>query len=429
VTITGTMAENKSTPSVLRPEELEAVYAISRAVARSVNLDTALNEIIRLARPVFIFDNMVLYLQKGDNSLEAAYARAIGRGRSQEADLAWGETTALEAIATDQVMIRIEKMDDYEKDRTRLRYSLGLPLGWGAKDAMGALVFIRFGGPSFKPDQIRLSEFIAVHVAQLLGHTHLVQRVATLEAEHRLNRLQEDFIATVSHELLTPLGFIKGYATTLLRDDINWDDNARNEFLTIIDDEADRLRELIENLMDSSRLQAGTLRMSFQPIRLDTFLKDMVLRAGSRNEDIQIYLDLKVDGLQIQADPTRLAQVFDNLLANAIKYAPGSRVMITLSVEKNQAYISVSDNGPGIAPEHLNSLFDRFFRVPTNNLTVRGTGLGLYICRRIVQAHNGEITVESKIGKGTIFHIRLPLEREKGNQEIETSISLRESNQ
>ncbi len=419
------MAESKKTHSILRPEELEAVYSISRAVARSVNLDTALDEIIRLARPVFIFDNMVLYLQRREDLLDAAYAKAIGRGRSQEADLAWGESTAQEALATGQVAIRVEKMEDYEKDRTRLRYSLGLPLGWAGEESMGALVFIRFGGPSFKPDQIRLSEFIAVHVSQLLGHTHLVQKVANLEAEHRLNRLQEDFIATVSHELLTPLGFIKGYATTLLRDDIDWDDNTRNEFLTIIDDEADRLHELIENLMDSSRLQAGTLRMSFQPIRLDTFLKDMVLRAGSRNEDIQIYLDLKVNRLQVQADPTRLAQVFDNLLTNAIKYAPGSRVMIILAVEGNQAHITVSDNGPGIAPEHLKNLFDRFFRVPSENVTVRGTGLGLYICRRIVQAHGGEIMVESVISKGTTFHIHLPLEREKGKAGLETSISFK----
>ncbi len=419
------MAESKKTHSILRPEELEAVYSISRAVARSVNLDTALDEIIRLARPVFIFDNMVLYLQRREDLLDAAYAKAIGRGRSQEADLAWGESTAQEALATGQVAIRVEKMEDYEKDRTRLRYSLGLPLGWAGEESMGALVFIRFGGPSFKPDQIRLSEFIAVHVSQLLGHTHLVQKVANLEAEHRLNRLQEDFIATVSHELLTPLGFIKGYATTLLRDDIDWDDNTRNEFLTIIDDEADRLHELIDNLMDSSRLQAGTLRMSFQPIRLDTFLKDMVLRAGSRNEDIQIYLDLKVNRLQVQADPTRLAQVFDNLLTNAIKYAPGSRVMIILAVEGNQAHITVSDNGPGIAPEHLKNLFDRFFRVPSENVTVRGTGLGLYICRRIVQAHGGEIMIESVVSKGTTFHIHLPLEREKGKAGLETSISFK----
>jgi signal transduction histidine kinase len=420
------MTEQTPDSGILQPEELEAVYAISRAVAQAVDLDSALDEIIRLARPVFIFDNMVLYVQRGRETLDPAYARAIGRGRSHEADLAWGETTANEAMQTAQVVMRVERMDNYEQDRTRLRYSLGLPLTWGADSAMGSVVFIRFGGPSFNKDHVRLAEFIAVHVAQLLGHTHLVQRVASLEAERQLNRLQEDFIATVSHELLTPLGFIKGYATTLLREDTHWDDNTRSEFLTIIDDEADRLHELIENLMDSSRLQAGTLRMSFQPIRLDTFLKDMALRANSRSGDIQILLKLPETGIQIQGDPTRLAQVFDNLLTNAIKYAPGSLVIISLVKEKSRVHITVSDNGPGIAPEHLKNLFDRFYRVPTNSTTVRGTGLGLYICRRIIAAHGGEITVDSLVGEGTTFHIYIPVQRK--NKVMEPNLSLRESN-
>ncbi len=409
-------------PGVLRPEELEAVYAISRAVARALSMDSALDEIIRLARPVFIFDNMVLYLQKGRETLEPEYARAIGRGRSQEANLVWGETTAYKALDSGQVVILKEQTGDYKKDRTRLRYSLGLPLQWGS-DAMGALVFIRFGGPSFKPDQIRLSEFIAVHVAQLLGRKHLVERVASLEAERRLDRLQEDFIATVSHELLTPLGFIKGYATTLLRDDTIWDDETRGEFLTIIDEEADRLRELIENLMDSSRLQAGTLRMSFQPVRLDTFLKDMKQRAKSRDEEALVKLEIDAKGLQVPADPTRLAQVMDNLISNAMKYAPGSPVLVSLVKEDEQAHITVKDNGPGIPPEHVKHLFKRFYRVPGNNVTVRGTGLGLFICRRIVEAHGGEIKVESVLGRGTAFHIYLPLEQTTK----EETISLRES--
>ncbi len=420
------MSDETTISGTLRPEELEAVYAISRSVARAVDLDSALDEIIRMARPVFIFDNMVLYLQRGKDNLDPAYARAIGRGRSHEADLAWGYSTANEALETAQVVIRIEKMENYEQDRTQLRYSLGLPLSWAAENAMGALVFIRFGGPSFKPDQIRLAEFIAVHVAQLLGHTNLMERVASLEAERRLNRLQENFIATVSHELLTPLGFIKGYATTLLRDDTNWDDSTRREFLTIIDDEADRLHELIENLMDSSRLQAGTLRMSFQLLRLDTFLKEMALRTNSRNEDINIVLKLPKNGIVVQADPTRLAQVFDNLLSNAIKYAPGAQVTITLVKKDQAAHVSVRDNGPGIAPEHMKSLFERFFRAPTKNTTVRGTGLGLYICRRIVQAHGGEISVESIVGEGTTFHIKLPLEHKQN--ELEPNLSLREMN-
>ena len=410
------------TTGTLRPEELQAVYAISRAVARAMDMESALEEIIRLTRPVFIFDNMVLYVQSAKESLEPAYARAIGRGRSQEANLVWGENTAQQALATGQVMILKEQIGDVAEDRTRLRYSLGLPLQWGT-DSMGALVFVRYGGPSFKPDQIRLSEFIAVHVAQLLGRKYLAERVGILEAERRLDRLQEDFIATVSHELLTPLGFIKGYATTLMREDANWDDETRHEFLTIIDEESDRLKELIENFMDSSRLQAGTLRLSFQPVKLDTFLKDMQQRAAARADDFQIILDLNSPGLQLQADATRLAQVFDNLISNAMKYASGSALEITQSADEDYAYISVKDHGVGIPPEYIDRVFERFYRVPSDNISVRGTGLGLFISRRIVEAHHGEITVQSVLGEGTTFNIKLPLKQTTA----ENSISLRES--
>ncbi|MCK4724862.1 MAG: HAMP domain-containing histidine kinase, partial [Anaerolineales bacterium] len=333
-----------------------------------------------------------------------------------------GENTAQQALATGQVMILKEQIGDVAEDRTRLRYSLGLPLQWGT-DSMGALVFVRYGGPSFKPDQIRLSEFIAVHVAQLLGRKYLAERVGILEAERRLDRLQEDFIATVSHELLTPLGFIKGYATTLMREDANWDDETRHEFLTIIDEESDRLKELIENFMDSSRLQAGTLRLSFQPVKLDTFLRDMQQRASARADDFQIILDLNSPGLQLQADATRLAQVFDNLISNAMKYASGSALEITQSADEDYAYISVKDHGVGIPPEYIDRVFERFYRVPSDNISVRGTGLGLFISRRIVEAHHGEITVQSVLGEGTTFNIKLPLKQTTA----ENSISLRES--
>jgi len=416
------MFDEISNPATLRPQELEAVYAISRAVAGAVNMDDALDEIMRLARPVFIFDNIVLYLARGSETLDPAYARAIGRGRSQEAELVWGEATAGEVIQTGQVVLRSEGSEALD-DRTSLRYTLGLPLRSGG-DIKGGLVFIRFGGPSYKPDHIRLAEFIAMHVGQLLEHDTLVGKIVSLEAERRLDRLQEDFIATISHELLTPLGFIKGYATTLLREDTSWDDSTRREFLNIIDEEADRLRELIDNLMDSSRLQAGTLRMSFQPVRIDTFLKDVIQRAKARDDNHNIHLELNTPDLTLPADPARLAQVFDNLLSNAAKYAPGAPITIFLKQAENMAYIHVQDHGPGIAPEHLPNLFKRFYRVPSNNTTVRGTGLGLFICRQIIRAHGGKISAESELGKGTSFHIFLPFDR----VHAEEHIPLRESN-
>jgi signal transduction histidine kinase len=402
------MIEGDNTPNWLRPKELEAVYAISRTVILSEDVESALNKIVRLVRTVLIFDNMVLYTCSKDGLLEPTYAKAIGRGRNREADLSWGDVIAQNTFQKRETITHVEKLDGVQHDRTDVRLSLGVPVMHG-DESMGALVFIRFGGPIFLPDHIQLAEFIAVHVAQLLDHHQLVERIASLEARRRLDSLQEDFVATISHELLTPLGFIKGYATTLLREDITWDEQSKREFLTIIDDESDRLRELIDNLMDSSRLQSGTLNMTFQPIRLDTMLKDIVLRAMSRNENMKIELDIKNPGLKIMADPTRLAQVFDNILGNANKYASGSPITIAVAQQKKRVRIAIKDKGPGIPAEHLDKVFLRFYRIPNQSTSVRGTGLGLYICRKIIQGHNGEIEAESAEGKGTTFNIYLPL--------------------
>jgi len=399
----------------LRHQELEAVYSISRAAAQAENIDSALDEIIRISRQVFIFDTIVLFQPRENNAIEASYARVVGRGQSAEGNLAWGEAVAHEVFHTGQTLKRQEQLEGWQSDRLNLRFFLGLPLAQGDR-VMGALIFGRYGGPPYTPDQIYLAEFIADHIAQLLGHKHLVERIANLEAERRLEELQHDFIATITHELNTPLGFIKGYATTLLRDDISWDETTRREFLSIIDEEADRLRELIDHLLDSSRLQSGTLRMHFQIVRLDSLLRDISVRARSRNENLNIYLNIKETNVRCQADPTRIAQVIDNLLSNAAKYAPGAPVIISLDVIDSQAHIAVRDRGPGIATEHLPHLFKRFYRVPDKSSGVRGTGLGLFICRQIITAHDGQISVESKPGEGTTFHIYLPFNLTKVEQ-------------
>lgn len=410
-----TINEAKKVTGSLQPQELEAVYAISRAVAEAKTTDEVFEEIVQLARSVFIFDNVALYTVNPErNSLEIKYARAIGRGRSQEADLVWGESVAQQAFQRGENLSHMEQIGPIDENRTNLRYYLGLPL-YAKGEGLGALVFIRFGGPPFTAQQINLAEFIAQHVAQLLQHRQLVERIAELEARRRLDSLQDDFISTITHELLTPLGFIKGYTTTLLRQDVQWDEATQHEFLTIISEEADRLRELIDNLMDSSRLQAGTLRLEFQRLRLDTLVRDVIARAQSRQPSLQIESDLRATNLYVMADPTRLGQVFENILNNAIKYAPGSKVVISLTELGGKAHIAIRDFGPGIPAQHLPHLFQRFYRVPEASHAVRGTGLGLYICRKIVQAHRGEITVESTLGEGTTFFIHLPLAPKSAN--------------
>lgn len=402
------MTRSGSDAGSLAPQELEAVYAISKVVAESIDVDDALDQIVKLTRTVFIFDNAVLYLQSEDeNNLEPTFARAIGRGRSSEADVAWGEAAAKEVFTSGEIYLQQPERIDPNEKRINQAFFFGLPMLVGGK-IIGALIYIRFGGPEYTETQIHLAEFIVAHISQLFEHQRLVNHIANLEAERRLAILQEDFIASVSHELNTPLGFIKGYTTTLLREDTSWDEDTRRNFLTIIDEETDRLSELIDDLLDSSRLQTGAMAMKFQTIDMHTLLEEQLHRLQIHYEDLVIEFHAPMGETNVFVDPTRIGQVIANIIGNAAKYAVGSSVVITLEDLDGLAKISIADDGPGIPSKHLDHLFDRFYRVPERSAGVRGSGLGLFICDQIISSHGGKITVESIEGQGTQFFITLP---------------------
>jgi two-component system sensor histidine kinase KdpD len=281
-----------------------------------------------------------------------------------------------------------------------------MPLTLGRK-AIGALVFIRFGGPTFAEDQINLAEYIAAHVSQVLEHKRLVERIGSLEAERRLSQLQSDFIATVSHELKTPLGFIKGYSTTLLRKDTEWTVEEQHEFLDIIDEETDHLVELVDNLLDSSRLQAGTMGIVLKPIDLAAVLEENIERLRVRFPASTIRWKFVGKNASIEADARRLGQVIDNLVSNAVKYGGNGPLTVTLTDEIDQISISVKDSGPGVPADYQDLIFNRFYRIPGAREKARGSGLGLYICQQIVLAHGGQIGL-APAAKGAEFVIRLP---------------------
>lgn len=357
-------------------------------------------------RKKFVFDNLVIYLvEKTGNGPEAVYARAAGRGRSKEAEASWGEEIANQVVTTDKIIISAPSREP-SPDRITTPYLLGLPLKLPAEN--GALVFVRFGGPEYTPDQMSLATLAVTQVARVFEHRYLKDSLAQLESARQRAQFQDDFIATISHELHTPLGFIKGYTTSLLRSDTVWDSATQREFLTIIDEESDHLIDLIDHILDSARLQSGNMPMDFQPVRLDVLLRDVVLRFQSRNKTLEVLLDINTDGTSIQADQVHLAQVFDNLFENALKYAPDSKISISLKVTPEKQIVTFADYGPGIPSEHLPFLFERFYRVP-GHPNKRGTGLGLFICKQIVLAHHGQISVKTAPGKGTTFIIELPV--------------------
>lgn len=390
-------------------------FANLNAIITTINLKldwkSALDQIVPLAREILIFDNLVVYLaDPKKNTLDVGYARALGRGRSTGSEISWGENIASKVANNREIYIQEPSNDKSREDQDRLEHSyvFGIPLLLN-DNLLGVFILIRFGGPPFLAIDHIITKIIAGEVTHLLERKRINESFSILEAERQQVYLQEDFISTISHELLTPLGFIKGYATTLLRPDAHWDDNSRKEFLTIIDEETDRLQELIDNLLDSSRLQRGVMRVDFQWVKLEILIRAVITKTRVRHPEVNISGNLSTPVPPVQGDPRRLAQVLENLISNAIKYAPESPITITLNRLDDKNHISLQDEGPGIPSQYQVHLFKRFFRNPDQSLNIHGTGLGLYICRQIIEAHHGQIYIESSVGKGTTVHVELPL--------------------
>ncbi len=223
--------------------------------------------------------------------------------------------------------------------------------------------------------------------------------------ERELDRAKSALLSAVSHELRTPLASIKGYVTSLLAEDVEWDEATRKEFLTIISDEADRLHRLVSNLLDMSRLEAGTL-----VIRQDAYqLADIISRAlrGIPQDDHPIDVDIPPDLPPVYVDAARVEVVLRNLLENAQKYTPpGMPIRVRAQLAGETVIVRVEDRGPGIPPEHRPHIFDRFYRVP--GVRAGGAGLGLAICKGFVEAHGGHIWVEDNPQGGAVIAFTLP---------------------
>lgn len=243
------------------------------------------------------------------------------------------------------------------------------------------------------------------------GHLGLGLLLRDITREKELDEMKSQLLATVSHELRTPLASIKGFATTLLRQDVEWDETTRREFLAIIDEESDRLSELIGNLLDMSRIEAGTLRMEPEATDLGCIIQEMVAKFQVMSQRHQLRVSLPASLPPVWADPRRVRQVLHNLVENAIKYSPqGGAITLGAQIGNDSVQVSVADQGIGLDPQQLERVFDRFYQVDSaSTRKVGGSGLGLSICKAIVEAHGGKIWAESQPGRGSTFYFTLPL--------------------
>ncbi len=238
----------------------------------------------------------------------------------------------------------------------------------------------------------------------------VVEAESRREAE-RANEIKSEFLAMISHELRTPLTSIIGYTTTLLAKDVHWESEEQEDFIQTIQLEGFRLQELIDHLLDLSRLEAGMLPISPEPVSLDVIIEEAMPQLNILVTGKKLTIQLPPNLPQVYADQKRISQVLVNLVRNSATYSPrGTEIKITANIQKKFLKINVIDQGPGIPPSDHKRVFRAFQRgVIGDNEFLKGAGLGLAICKGLVNAHNGRIWINRKTTPGTTVSFTLPL--------------------
>ena len=253
-------------------------------------------------------------------------------------------------------------------------------------------------------------EAILGNLMDITERKYLERKVIEYE---ELNKLKSDLLATVSHELRTPLATIKGYSTMMLDYFPKLSSDEKRDYLKAIDKSTDRLAQLVDNLLDTSRMEAGLLKLEKTSTSISKLLREAVAEAHVRANRHHIVWMPGKRLPRVNIDARRIRQVLDNLLDNAVKYAPqGTEVLVSARQVRRKLVVSVSDQGPGIPAKELTRVFDRMYRIEQRLTSgVGGIGFGLSICQRLVEAHGGRIWAESEMGKGSTIHFTLPIAR------------------
>jgi PAS domain S-box-containing protein len=264
----------------------------------------------------------------------------------------------------------------------------------------------------FEPVEFRHIKVLVDQASITLYNLQLLETEAESRHEaERANEIKTQFLAMISHELRTPLTSIKGFTTTLLADDVTWEPEEQRDFIRTIHQESDRLQELIDHLLDLSRLEAGMLPIVMEPHSFEEIVLDVMPQLKVMTQNHALSLRLPADLPPVLVDAKRIAQVLVNLVHNAVLYTPYGTGIVLAAVTRGQyLQISIIDQGPGIPPGDRKRVFQAFRRgVREENGAGKGAGLGLAICKGLVEAHGGRIWIKKQASMGTTISFTIPL--------------------
>jgi signal transduction histidine kinase len=396
-----------------RVDVLEAANRCARALGSSLEIEQAFGAFIRELRGLVPFDRTAIVLAEGGTATVMATA---GRG----AGTVFPPVSARPATGSvlDQVL---EGRTVYREDLGERRFpeddvllDLGLrselvaPLLLGAR-TIGMISVSRRDAHAFSAAELELVTLLGRLVATA------VQNIRAYEAEHttveelrRLSALRADFVSLVSHELRSPMASVIGSARTLQAHWRELSPEQRQAFLGVIADETSRLAALIGDVLDTSRIEAGTFPYSFDDVDLSRLVRDTVAAATLGQDEVPVEAAVHEPLPRVRGDGERLRQVLTNLIDNAVKFsAAGQDVRVEAYANGASVLVHVIDHGTGIAAENQRLIFEKFGRV-SGGQALPGTGLGLFIARSIAEAHGGTLEVHSAPARGATFTLSLP---------------------
>jgi signal transduction histidine kinase len=397
-----------------RADVLEAANRCARALSSSLELDQAFDAFIREVRGLLPFDRVAIILSEEGSARVMAVA-----GAGAEDVLPPGSSRPVhgslleEVLRTNQSAYRrdmswAEYPEEEEFIALGLRCRLATPLLLGAK-SIGMLSLVRREPDSFTTEEMELAGLLGRLVASAVQNIRAYEAERkTVEELRRLSALRADFVSLVSHELRTPMAAVIGSARTLQQRWRELTPEQRESFLELIAGETNRLATLMSDVLDTSRIEAGTFSFRFSDVDLGQLVRDSVATAELGSDEVSLRAEVHEPLPVVRGDPERLRQVLMNLLDNAIKYSPaGDEVEVRAYAENGRIRVDVRDNGPGIAREDQRLIFEKFGRVMSAH-THPGTGLGLFIARSIAEAHGGTLDVTSAPERGATFTLDLP---------------------